>query len=328
MSIPGFIRRNWRLKVVCFLIAFVTWVGVVYAGDPPETKVVQLPVPQSPSNIPAGFVLVHPVSNVLVRVGGDQSTLNSLNPAVLTVNVDWAAVTHAGTYSIPLSITNTDPDIELIDPPTSVQVDLDVFTSKSIPVSIQISSLPPVGYEYGSQQISPTTVVVEGPEHELAGLVARVTVNLSNQKANFQQQVPVLLYTNNGSVRLNAIGVTPNDVSVSIAITADVTKRIVAVVPKTIGSPSNGHYLIGIVYAPLTVVVTGPQDLLNSLDSLATVAIPLGGITGDYTETVAILAPAGVTLSATKVSVTIEMGSIPSPPTPTPSPTPTPTPGT
>jgi YbbR domain-containing protein len=325
MTIPGFIRRNWRLKVVCFLIAFVTWVGVVYAGDPPETKVVQLPVPQSPSSIPAGFVLVHPVSNVLVRVGGDQSTLNSLNTDVLTVNVDWAAVNHAGTYSIPLSITNTDPDIELIDPPTSVQVDLDVFTSKSIPVLIQISSLPPVGYEYGSPQLSPTTVVVEGPERELAGLVARVTVNLSNQKANFQQQVPVLLYTNNGG-RLNNVNATPDVVSVSIAITADVTKRIVAVLPRTTGSASAGLRLIGILYAPMTVVVTGPQDLLNSLDSLTTVAIPLGGITGDYTETVAILAPAGVTLSATKVSVTIEMASIPPPPTPTPTPSPTPTP--
>ena len=53
VRIPGFIRRNWKLKVLCFFIAFVTWVGVVYAGNPPETKTMSVPVPQSPANIPA-----------------------------------------------------------------------------------------------------------------------------------------------------------------------------------------------------------------------------------------------------------------------------------
>ena len=325
MRIPGFIRRNWKLKVLCFFIAFVTWVGVVYAGNPPETKVVSVPVPQSPANIPAGYVLVHSVNNVLVRVGGDQNTLNSLSPAVLTVNVDWAAVNRAGTYSIPITITSTDPDVELIDPPTSVQVDMDTLASKTIAVSIQISGPPPAGYQTGSQQVSPSTVVVEGPAHELSSVVARVQVNLSNQKANYQQQVPVLLYAGTSGPRINNIGVTPTDVSVSISITADVTTRSVAVVVRTNGNPSPGHYLLGIVVTPLTVMVTGSQNLLNSLDSLSTVGIPLAGITGNYTQTVAIIAPPGVTLSVNKVSVEIEMGTVPSPPpTPTPSPTPTP----
>ena len=250
---------------------------------------------------------------------------NSLSPAILTISVDWAAVNRAGTYSIPISITSTDPDVELIDPPTSVQVDMDALASKSIPVSISISSPPPAGYQTGSQQVTPSTVVVEGPAHELTGVVARVPVNLSNQKANYQQQVPVLLYAGTSGPRINNIGVTPTDVSVSISITADVTTRTIAVVPHTVGNPTQGHYLLGLVVTPLTVMVTGPQDLLNSLDSLSTVAIPLAGITGNYTQTVAIIAPPGVTLSVNRVSVEIEMGTVPAPPTPTSSPSPSPT---
>ena len=323
MRVPGFIRRNWKLKVGCCLIAFVTWVGVVYAGNPPETKMLSLAVPQSAANIPAGYVLVHPVSNALVRVGGSANTLDSLNLAVLTVNVDWAAVNRAGTYSIPIAITSSDPIIELIGPPTSVQVDLDVLTSKSVPVTIQITSPPPVGYRSGAQEATPSTVVVDGPQHELAGIVARVTVNLSTQKANFQQQLPVLIYDSK-LVRLNNVGVEPTDVSVSIRITEDVTTRYgVAVAPRTEGSPSPGHYLTGIVVSPLTVVATGSLNLLNTLDSVLTAPIPLAGITGTFTETVAIIAPPGVTLSQSKVTVTIEMGTVPTPP---PSPTPTPTP--
>jgi YbbR domain-containing protein len=325
VRLPGFVRRNWKLKVGCCLIAFVTWVGVVYAGNPPETKLLSLAVPQSPANIPARYVLVHPVTNVLVRVGGDQNTLDSLNPAVLAVNVDWPAVNRAGTYSIPLAITSSDPNIELITPPTSVQVDLDVLVSKSVPVDIHITSPPPVGFQSGNQVATPSTVVVDGPQHELAGIVARVTVPLSTQKANFQQQLPVLVYDSK-LVRLNNVGVEPTDVSVSIRITEDVTTRYgVAVSPRTEGSPSPGHFLTGIVVSPLTVVATGSLNLLNTLDSVLTVPIPLGGITGNFTETVAIIAPPGVTLSQSKVTVTIEMGTVPTPP-PTPTPTPTPIP--
>jgi YbbR domain-containing protein len=200
---------------------------------------------------------------------------------------------------------------------------MDLFVSKSIAVNIQITSPPPVGYSSGNQEASPSTVVVFGPEHELADATARVAVNLSNQKANFNAQVPVIVYDGN-SQRLNNVSLNHSYVSVSISITAYVTTRAMAVVPRTVGSPSPGHYLLGISVSPLTVVVTGPQDLLNSFDTLFTVGFPLSGITGVYTETVAIVAPPGVTLSVNKVAVTIDMGSVPAPPTPSPSPTPTP----
>ncbi len=325
MRIPGFIRRNWKLKVLCFFIAFVTWVGVVYAGNPPETKLVSVPVPQSSANLPPGYELVRPINGVLVRVGGDQNTLDSLNPNVLTVNVDWAAVNRAGTYSIPLSVTSSDPSIELIDPPTSVQVDLDALGSKAVSVTIQITSPPPVGYQSGQQIATPSIVNVDGPEHELAGIVAKVTVNLSEQKANFQEQIPVLLYTS-GGVRLNNVDANPTNVNISIAISADFTTKEVPVIARTEGNPSPGHYLTGIIVSPLTVIATGPRDLLNSLDVVYTTPVVLSGGFGNYTVTATLEAPPGVTLSTNKVTVEIETGSVPTPPpTPTPSPSPSPT---
>lgn len=324
MTIPGFIRRNWKLKVGCCIIAFFTWVGVVYAGNPPETKVLPVAVPQSTANIPPSYVLVHAVDPVQVRVGGDQNTLDALNPAVLTVSVDWSAANRAGTYSIPISIVNSDPSIELINPPTSVQVDLDSYVQKSVPVTIQITNPTPVGFESGSPQATPSTVVVNGPEHELVGLEALVTVNLGAQKANFQAPLPVLVYSN--KVRLNNVEPIPSYVSVSIAVKADITTKVVAVLSPTEGTPSPGHYLTGIVVSPITVIATGSQDLLNVLDSVSTAPIPLSGIFGFYTVSVTIIAPAGVTLSQSKATVTIEMATVPAPPpTPTPAPTPSPT---
>jgi YbbR domain-containing protein len=323
VNIPGFITRNWKLKVGCALIALITWVGVVYAGNPPTTKLISVPVPQS--SIPTQFVLVHPVQNVVVRVGGDQNTLQSLNPSEISVTVAWSDVNHAGTYSIPISVASDDPNIELIDRPTTVPVDVDAFKSKSVTVTIDITNTPPVGYRSGVEQATPSSVVIDGPARELAGITARVTVDLSAQKANFQADLPVLAYDSKG-VRVNDVNPAPGFVTVSIAVAADVTKRLVAILPPTEGTPSPGHFLAGIVVSPLTVDITGRQDLLNGIDSVATTPIFLNGIFGTVTETVTLVLPPGVTASVSKVTVTIEIGTIASPPTPTPTPSPTPGP--
>ncbi len=322
MRIPGFIKRNWRLKVVSVLIAFVTWAGVVYAGNPPTTLVLSVPV-HNPQSIPSGFVLVNRLANIDVRVGGDQNTLETLGTSSLTATVDWAAATHSGTYTIPLTITKTDPQIELIDPPTRILVDLDTLVSVSVPVTIVVTNPPPVGYRPGAEEATPSTVAIDGPQHELVGVQARVTVDLSTQKANFQADLRVFAYNRSGT-RLNNVGIDHTDVSVSIAIEADVTSRTVAVVPRTEGNTSLGHYLAGIFSNPPTVVLTGPQDLLNTLQTVTTSTIFLNGVTGVYEQTVTILPPPGVTASPAKVTVTIEVAALPTPlPTPTPTPSPT-----
>ena len=261
-----------------------------------------------------------------MRVGGDQNTLAALNPAVLTVSVDWAMADRAGTYSIPISIVNTDPNIELIDAPTTIEVELDAFVSVSVPVTIVATHPPPVGYRPGAEQATPSTVAIDGPAHELAGVQARVTVDLSTQKANFQADLSVLAYDFKGN-RLSDVGIEPGVVSVSIAIEADVTSRTVAVMPHTVGSPAQGHYLTGISSSPQTVVITGPQDLLNGIDSIQTSSIFLTGITGVYSLTITLVPPAGVTVTPNKVTITIDVASLPPPP-PTPTPSPSPTPGT
>lgn len=324
---PGFIRRNWRLKVGSVLIAFVTWIGVVYAGNPPETRLVSVPVPASAVSIPSGYVLLRPIGDVLVRVGGEQNTLDALNPAVLQLHVLSSAITHAGTYSIPMSVTTSDVNIDLIDPPTSLQVDVDVFKSVSVPVNIFETTPPPVGYHTGSQQVSPSQVAVEGPLGELTGVQARVSVVLGAQKANYQATLQVYAYGANNQ-RLNNVHVIPPVVSVSIALIADGTTSTVAVLAHIEGNPPPGHFLISVVCNPPSVVIAGPQDLLNSLESIPTLPIFLNGVTGFYTQVINLAPPPGVTVSQKQVTVTLDVGTLPTPtpiPTPTPPPSPSPT---
>ena len=258
-----------------------------------------------------------------MRIGGSRRSLDAFKTSSLVVSAGWQAVTRAGTHTVRLSIATTDPSIELIDPPTSFRADIDSLQSVLVPVTIVVTASPPAGYEIAAEATAPDAVAIAGPHHELTGLQARVSVDLSNQKANFvADDQLVLIYDSRGN-RLNDVGITPSRVRVSISIAANLTSRVAAVVPKVLGSVASGHQLVSVSVNPLTVVLSGPQDLLNALDSVSTSAISLGGITGTINVTVNITPPAGVTASPSTVVVTITITALP---TPAPSPTPTPTP--
>jgi YbbR domain-containing protein len=324
--LPGFITRNFSLKVLCTLIALVTWVGVVYASNPPEEETVAVPVPQQASAIPPGFQLVKPIADLQVRIGGARANLDAFSVTQsLSVSVDWHSVTQPGVQQVPVSISNSDSAIELIDPPTSVSVDLDSIGSETLPVTIHVTNLPPAGYVISSQSVSPSLVVVTGPVHELSGLVVRVDVDLGNRKTDFEADIAPLVYDTHGD-QVGDVGLSASSVQVTIVVSSAQATRSVAVVPNFQGAPSPGRELGGYSCSSFSVVLSGPQDLLNGLDSVTTTPIYLGGLYGTVAVNVPLELPAGVTSSPATVTVTVIMKSLPVTPQPSASATPTPTP--
>jgi YbbR domain-containing protein len=323
--LPVWVTRNWRLKVGCTILALITWVGVVYAGNPPETRAISVHVPQDPSSIPAGFVLVRPVPDLTMRIGGSRQNLDAFKASSLDIAADWRVVTHAGVQTIPLSIVNNDTSIELIDRPTSFRADIDALQSVLIPVTIVVTGSPPAGYEIVAESTAPDAVAIAGPHRELTGLQARVSVDLSNQKSNFVADEQAVLVYDAHNKRLNDVGITPDRVRVSISISANLTSRASAVLPRVVGNVAAGHQLVGISVTPTTVVLSGPQDLLNALDAVPTAQISLNGVFGNVTTVVTVNPPAGVSATPSSVTVTILVSALPTPaPTPTPTPASTP----
>jgi YbbR domain-containing protein len=103
-------------------------------------------------------------------------------------------------------------------------------------------------------------VSVIGPQHQLAGLEARVAVDLSNWKTNFQADEKVGLYDTTGQ-RLGNFGAAPGTVQVSITVTAVITSRASAVLPKVSGTVAPGHQLASVTVSSPTVVLSGLPSL-------------------------------------------------------------------
>jgi YbbR domain-containing protein len=337
MRVPGFATRNVRLKGVAAGLAAVLWAGVAYASNPPDTRSVTIPVPQDTGSV-APFVLVHAVPDLVIRVSGTRDHLNAFVPADLVVNVNYKAIKGVGVQAVPLSVINNDRDVALDNPPTSITAEVDRLDSRSVNVTVDTNPHPPQGYVVVNAVTTPSTVTVIGPQHQLAGVQAKVTVNLATQKTNFQSDETVVLYDSRTGQRLGNFGLSITvggrpqaTVLVSVEVAASLTSRASAVLPKVSGSVGSGHFLLAESVSPATAVLNGPQDLLNTLDSIPTESISLNGITGTLSFSVNLVPPAGVTATPGRVTVTITVGSIPQPtvqptatatPTPTPSPTP------
>jgi YbbR domain-containing protein len=333
VRLPGFATRNLRLKAFATVLATVIWAGVVYASNPPDSRTVTINVPQASGQV-APYVLVHPIAPIPIRVLGTREHLNAFDPNELVVTVNYKAITQPGPQSIPLSVVNNDRDVILDNPPTSVAAEVDHLSSATVPVTVVINTPPPQGYVETNASTDPGTVAVIGPQGQLNGIQAKVSVDLGAVKTNFQQDAKVVLFDATNQ-KLNGFGVTivtiaghpPGTVQVNIAVTASLTSRASAVLPRVAGTVAPGHEVSATTQSPLVVVLNGPQDLLSTLDSIPTDPISVNGLTSTRTFVVHIVTPAGVTASPSTVSVTIVVVAVPSSSsTPSPSPTPSPTP--
>ncbi len=328
MKLPGFATRNIGLKALALALAAILWTGVAYASNPPDTRAVTVPVPQAPGQV-APYTLVRPIQDLVIRVSGTRAHLSAFNTSDLTITVDYRAITRSGAQTIPVNVVNNDSDVTLDNPPTGVPAEVDRLDSRTVDVSVDISQPPPQGYVVVSSSAVPGTVTVVGPQHQLAGVQARVSVNLANQKTDFQAEEKVTIVDARGNplnFEHTVAGHPQGDVLVSVVVVPSLTSRASAVLPRVSGAPPTGHYLGAVVVSSPTVVLQGPQDLLNTLDSVPTQTISLAGINGSISFTVKVLPPAGVTAAPATVTVTVTVAAIPQPsPSPTPSAAPTPT---
>lgn len=329
---PGFLIRNWRLKLLALILAIVAWVGVVYAANPPGQRAVQVPVPQSNSLLPAGYVLTSAIPEQTVVVAGTQDHLSAFKASFLQVSADYRVISRIGNHvpqvvDVPLTVQTSDPNVQIASYPRSVQARVDKSGKGTATVTIDIAKPLPAGYIITATTVSPSTVTLQGPEHELSGAVVKTDpIDLASYESDYSKTLLVYAYDRSGESRLSRVNVDPPSVSVTIAIKEVSNARTSSLVLGPIRGIQPGYEVSSISYTPMTVTLTGPQQVLNqsSLSEITTAAIDLGGRTGTNSYTVTIPAPAtNVSVSPTTVRITVTVIPIP---TPTASPTPTPTP--
>ena len=145
---------------------------------------------------------------------------------------------------------------------------------------------------------------------------ARVVVDMSQQRSNLEQDLPVQLFLGGRQVS-SSFGFAPTSVHVSITVSTSLTSRATVVIPDTIGVVGSGHQLVGIRVDPPTVVLSGPLDRLNASPStVATDPISLTGLTSDHDVSVTVRPASGLHAVPETVTVHISIDKLSSPTSP------------
>jgi len=325
---PGWLTRNLRVKALAALLALASWVVVVYAANPPDSRQILVHVQQDSQQLPGKYVLAHPIPDVTVRIQGTREHIDAFNPSSVRATPDFEAIRRTGLQQLPVTVVNTDPKVELTDAPSSVTADIDLEGATSVPVVVRPSRTQ-VGFVIVSATATPDHVQLLGPQRELQVAQPVVDVNLGSRTNTLVQDgVSVIVVDPRDNNRpLSDVSAKPSTVRVTVVIQAADGSVVSLVVPSFNGSVAPGHMLSGVTIDPATVTLTGAENLLNGEQTIPTAPIALNGLTTDHDFVVPLQVPAGLSLAlGTPATVTVHVSVVtlpeavvtPSEPGPTP----------
>jgi YbbR domain-containing protein len=304
-----FLIRNWPLKVGAIILASVLYSGLVL-GQNVRTWTGTLPV--EGLRQPAGSTLIadlDPVKEVRYRAPLDVGVV-SPNSFRATVDLSGVVATVGGPPStVPVTLIALDSRIQVVDfQPQVVQVRLDPVTTRSMPITVDLGTVPD-GLNLGPKQIDPSSVTILGASSridQVADVIAHIPIDAS--ALNVDREVDLVAVDSNGN-QIPNIEIDPQRARVRIAVARSLANRTLPLVPQLVGEPAPGYRITALTIAPLIVTVSGEEATITQLETAMTEPIDITGRTDDLEATVRVAVPVGVSVSGAdtvRVMVTID----------------------
>jgi YbbR domain-containing protein len=187
--------RTWGLRLLALGIAIGIWFNASVEDRLVfSEKVVEAAVSY---NSPRGFIIASPgPQSVNVRLRGSKKAIRQLNPYMVSVQVDLSQ-RQIGLVNINLPSENVlvPEGLEVVSvEPNTIRVDLEREVGQRVPVVPKIVGKPAAGSTRGEPEVSPSQVLVTGPEPLLARLDSLPTrpINLDGHALTFEEKVEVV----------------------------------------------------------------------------------------------------------------------------------------
>jgi YbbR domain-containing protein len=206
MTIDKFIqkiRENWKVKVICILLAVITYIICQIAFLDRKSFVV-VPKIENSSNL----TYVNDIRrSVRISVRGLPTEIDSLEGKDFETYIDLSKYAEPGTYKVPVSIkfsekaTNIEK-IEVSVNPKFVELVLESKETVLVPLKVNLSGTCAKGYEISSYALSPSFVQVTGSKAlvEKTSFLETSPINVDGKSSDFTQQVDVINYNNRLSI--------------------------------------------------------------------------------------------------------------------------------
>ncbi len=296
------LASNLRTFLLALILGVAVWVSAVSAADPDEVQAYPQSIPIEIVGQKPGLVLTSEIpANMNVRLRAPRSIWNELttqDDAVRAI-LDLSGM-EAGEHKVNIQVqVKLRPVQVVLANPSSVTVDLEEFTQKSLPLTLSLTGQPSAGYQAGEATMNTQDVVISGPQSLVnEAMRARVTVNLDGVRENLKNEsVPIQIMNSKNEV-IKGLSISPETVQVSVPVSQQGGFRDLAVKVIVNGQQAPGYRLENIsVFPPVITVFSTDPKVVSALPGVVnTQPLDLQDAKEDISTRLALDLPKGVTL--------------------------------
>ncbi len=295
------ISQNYRTFLWAFALAIAVWISAVTSADPDETRALPSPVSvqiigQSPnlvlnSEIPKAVELT-------LRAPSSVWDLIEADPQLVRAILDLSGLS-SGEHEVELQIQVNARPVQIVSvAPSLVKFTLEPLVTQTLDVDLSISGEAAVGYQIGETSMEPVQVVVSGAQSQVQQVTrARVSINLSGIRENFDQSMTVEVLNDRG-LKVSGVSVSPESVHVILPVSQQGGYRDVAVKVTIIGRVASGYRLTDIsVFPPVVTIFSADPQLVGNLPGVVeTEPLDLQNAQDDINTRLSINLPDGISI--------------------------------
>jgi YbbR domain-containing protein len=188
--------------ILAVSLAIVAWVGVTYQTNPPQQVLIK-DVPIIVSSPEPDLILMSEIPETAdVKVQTTRDRLAELSPPTVRAEVDLENLP-AGIHRVPVEVSLADERAQVMSVvPDFINVVLEPEISVEMTPTVKIldPEALPFGYTLGEINISPETVLLDGPESLVEEVVeVRAEITLNGNRTDYQESLLVIPLDENGS---------------------------------------------------------------------------------------------------------------------------------
>lgn len=266
------------LLVTVIVLALAVWFVIADAENREIEERLGFSLQVEVRGLASNLVVAGEPLPVTVTVVGREADLEAARPEhfLATVSLRNRA---AGRHSLPVRVEAVDGDVRVraVQPETVVVI-VQETVEREVPVIVEPSNFPQLGFRVGTPEVRPETAIVSGIASEVDAVDSVVArLDLGGAEASVERDVILEARTASGGA-VTQVVVNPRVAKVRVPIVQEVFRRTASILPDVVGTPADGYRVRTVRATPATVEVLVSVDVLDDEVEVKTVPLDISGM--------------------------------------------------
>jgi YbbR domain-containing protein len=282
--------------LLAIVLAVLVWMVAEQQANPSSEKTFRELIPVMLQNLPAGMVTFGASADeVQVTVSTPDIVWNELDPKQVTAWIDLSGQM-SGTLDLPVNVSVPDRAAPVVRvEPAFVRLKMEPLAEAQLPVSVNVSGEPALGFAASPIETVPSTVTVRGPA-SFVRVIAAVSGQISIQEArNTISRTVALSPRDRDGQTVPYVSLNPSSTLAVVRLQPLGGFRDLAVKIDLRGNVAPGYLTTNVSVDPQVVTVFGSSAALEALPGfISTEPVTVTDATEDISNRVRLVLPPGV----------------------------------